>query len=43
MDLHSVDNYLLPTDINKVTVRGEGWSWLAGGTRLFSEPQQTPI
>ncbi|MEL7245609.1 MAG: FAD binding domain-containing protein [Cyanobacteria bacterium J06573_2] len=39
MDLHSVDNYLLPTDINKVTDWGEGWSWLAGGTWLFSEPQ----
>jgi CO/xanthine dehydrogenase FAD-binding subunit len=39
MDLHNIDNYLRPTDINKVTDWGEGWSWLAGGTWLFSEPQ----
>ena len=39
MDLHHIDNYLLPTDINQVKDWGEGWSWLAGGTWLFSEPQ----
>lgn len=39
MDLHNIDNYLLPTDINQVTNWGEGWSWLAGGTWIFSEPQ----
>ncbi|MGB7381315.1 MAG: FAD binding domain-containing protein [Rivularia sp. (in: cyanobacteria)] len=39
MDLHNIDNYLLPTDINQVTDWGEGWSWVAGGTWLFSEPQ----
>ncbi|MEM6401765.1 MAG: FAD binding domain-containing protein [Cyanobacteria bacterium P01_D01_bin.116] len=39
MDLHNIENYLLPTDINKLTDWGEGWSWLAGGTWLFSEPQ----
>ena len=39
MDLHNIDNYLRPTDINKVIDWGEGWSWLAGGTWLFSEPQ----
>ena len=39
MDLHNIDHYLQPTDINKVTKWGEGWSWLAGGTWLFSEPQ----
>ncbi|MBV6624154.1 MAG: FAD binding domain-containing protein [Rivularia sp. (in: Bacteria)] len=39
MDLHNIDNYLIPTDINQVTNWGENWSWLAGGTWLFSEPQ----
>ncbi len=39
MDLHNIDNYLIATDINNVTDWGEGWSWLAGGTWLFSEPQ----
>ncbi|MEO1374620.1 MAG: FAD binding domain-containing protein [Cyanobacteria bacterium J06635_10] len=39
MDLHNIDNYLCPTDINQVTDWGENWSWLAGGTWLFSEPQ----
>ena len=39
MDLHNIDNYLLPKDINQVTNWGEDWSWLAGGTWLFSEPQ----
>ncbi|MEA5595636.1 FAD binding domain-containing protein [Rivularia sp. UHCC 0363] len=39
MDLHNIDNYLRPTDINKVTAWGKNWSWLAGGTWLFSEPQ----
>lgn len=39
MDLHNIEDYLRPTDINKVTDWGEGWSWLAGGTWLFSEPQ----
>ncbi|MGB3638547.1 MAG: FAD binding domain-containing protein [Rivularia sp. (in: cyanobacteria)] len=39
MDLHNIDNYLLPTDINQLPDWGKGWSWLAGGTWLFSEPQ----
>jgi CO/xanthine dehydrogenase FAD-binding subunit len=39
MDLHNIENYLHPSDINKITDWGEGWSWLAGGTWLFSEPQ----
>lgn len=39
MDLHNIDNYLLPTDINQVTDWDESCSWLAGGTWLFSEPQ----
>lgn len=39
MDLHNIDNYLRPTDINQVSDWGESWSWLAGGTWLFSEPQ----
>ncbi|MDY6901558.1 MAG: FAD binding domain-containing protein [Cyanobacteriota bacterium] len=39
MDLHNIDNYLLPTDINQVSNWGKDWSWLAGGTWLFSEPQ----
>ncbi len=39
MDLHNIDNYLRPSDINKITDWGEGWSWLAGGTWLFSESQ----
>ncbi len=39
MDLHNIDNYLHPTDINQITDWGEDWSWLAGGTWLFSQPQ----
>ena len=39
MDLHNIDHYLRPTDISKITDWGEGWSWLAGGTWLFSELQ----
>ncbi|MEM9922912.1 MAG: FAD binding domain-containing protein [Cyanobacteria bacterium P01_D01_bin.50] len=39
MDLHNIDNYLRPTDINQVTDWDKNWSWLAGGTWLFSEPQ----
>jgi len=39
MDLHHIDNYLLPTDINQVSNWGKDWSWLAGGTWIFSEPQ----
>ncbi len=39
MDLHNIDKFLCPTDINKVSDWGEGLSWVAGGTWLFSEPQ----
>lgn len=39
MDLHSIDSYLCPKDIHQVTDWGEDWSWIAGGTWLFSEPQ----
>jgi len=39
MDLLNADTYLCPEDIQTITNWGEGWSWLAGGTWLFSEPQ----
>lgn len=39
MDLLNTDNYLCPEDIQTITNWSEGWSWLAGGTWLFSEAQ----
>ena len=39
MDLPNIETYLYPDDIQAITNWGEGWTWLAGGTWLFSEPQ----
>jgi CO/xanthine dehydrogenase FAD-binding subunit len=39
MDLLNADTYLCPDNIQTITNWGEGWTWLAGGTWLFSEPQ----
>jgi CO/xanthine dehydrogenase FAD-binding subunit len=39
MDLLNADTYLCLEDIQSITNWGEGWTWLAGGTWLFSEPQ----
>ncbi|MBD2436567.1 xanthine dehydrogenase family protein subunit M [Nostoc sp. FACHB-110] len=39
MDLLNADTYLCPENIQTITNWGEGWTWLAGGTWLFSEPQ----
>ncbi|MCC5634596.1 FAD binding domain-containing protein [Nostoc sp. CHAB 5844] len=39
MDLLNADTYLCPEDIQTITNWGESWTWLAGGTWLFSEPQ----
>lgn len=39
MDLHSVETYLRPTDLEEVRNWQPGWAWLAGGTWMFSEPQ----
>lgn len=38
MDLHNVETYLCPTDLEQVKWQA-GWTWLAGGTWVFSEPQ----
>ncbi len=39
MDLHNIETYLRPTDLEVVQNWNQGWAWLAGGTWLFSEPQ----
>lgn len=39
MDLHNVETYLRPTDLEAVQNWNQGWAWLAGGTWLLSEPQ----
>jgi len=39
MDLHTVETYLCPTDLEQVKNWQPGWAWLAGGTWTFSEPQ----
>lgn len=39
MDLHRVQTYLRPTQLEDVGAWGNGWAWLAGGTWLFTEPQ----
>lgn len=39
MDLHNVETYLEPTDIKEIRNWQAGWTWLAGGTWVFSEPQ----
>lgn len=39
MDLHQVETYLRPTDLQQIQHWQPGWAWLAGGTWMFSEPQ----
>jgi CO/xanthine dehydrogenase FAD-binding subunit len=39
MDLHTVETYLRPSNLESVPNWKPGWAWLAGGTWLFSEPQ----
>ena len=39
MDLHSVESYLRPTDLEEVKNWQPGWTWVAGGTWVFSELQ----
>jgi CO/xanthine dehydrogenase FAD-binding subunit len=39
MDLHNIETYLRPTEIDKINNWDENCAWLAGGTWLFSEPQ----
>lgn len=39
MDLHSVETYLRPTDLEEIRNWQTGWAWLAGGTWMFTEPQ----
>lgn len=39
MDLHYIETYLRPTNLQTVTNWQSGYAWLAGGTWLFSEPQ----
>lgn len=39
MDLHGVETYLRPKDLEEVRNWQGGWAWLAGGTWMFSEPQ----
>ncbi|OUL29569.1 FAD binding domain-containing protein [Nostoc sp. 106C] len=39
MDLPNIQNYLCPDNFENITNWGNDWSWLAGGTWLFSEPQ----
>lgn len=39
MDLPNVETYLSPQNLVEITNWKSGWSWLAGGTWLFSEPQ----
>lgn len=38
MDLYSVETYLRPTTLQEVDWQ-PGWTWLAGGTWIFNEPQ----
>lgn len=39
MDLHSVETYLRPTNLEEVRNWQRGWTWVAGGTWVFSERQ----
>lgn len=39
MDLHTVETYLRPANLKEIDVWQNGWSWLAGGTWIFSESQ----
>ena len=39
MDLLNIETYLRPAELEAVKGWEQGWTWLAGGTWLFSEPQ----
>jgi len=39
MDLPDVETYLRPRELEEVKNWQDGWTWLAGGTWIFSEPQ----
>lgn len=39
MDLPNIETYLTPQKLEEITNWQPGWTWLAGGTWLFSEPQ----
>ncbi len=39
MDLHSVDTYRRPKNLQELGDWQPTWAWLAGGTWLFTEPQ----
>lgn len=39
MDLDDVETYLRPRKLEEVKNWQDGWTWLAGGTWIFSEPQ----
>ncbi|MEN9221880.1 MAG: FAD binding domain-containing protein, partial [Thermostichus sp. BF3_bins_97] len=39
MDLHNLDTYIRPQQLEDLPPWDPGWSWLAGGTWLFSQPQ----
>ncbi|OKH25413.1 FAD binding domain-containing protein [Chroogloeocystis siderophila] len=39
MDLHNIQTYLRPQNLETVVNWSQGWSWLAGGTWVFSQSQ----
>ncbi|HEY9301010.1 MAG TPA: FAD binding domain-containing protein [Phormidium sp.] len=39
MDLHNIETYLTPQKLEEISNWQTGWTWLAGGTWLFTEPQ----
>jgi CO/xanthine dehydrogenase FAD-binding subunit len=39
MDLPNIETYLQPNNLQDIPQWGKGWTWLSGGTWLFSEPQ----
>ncbi|NJR65016.1 MAG: carbon monoxide dehydrogenase [Leptolyngbyaceae cyanobacterium CRU_2_3] len=40
MDLHTVETYLCPTQLESLPNWQPGWAWVAGGTWMFTEPQR---
>lgn len=39
MDLHNIQTYLRPQSLDTVENWSQGWSWLAGGTWVFTQQQ----
>jgi len=39
MDLHNIQTYLRPQSLETVVNWSQGWSWLAGGTWIFTQAQ----